>query len=63
MERIPFHVPSLEEQDLDAAMAVLRSGWITTGPHTREFEQRFAEHLGEALLPVLPVDAGPHAGR
>ena len=25
--------------------------------------QRFAEHLVEALLPVLPVDAGPHAGR
>ena len=44
--QIPFHRPSIDERDIDAVTEVLRSGWITSGPKTREFEHRFAEYVG-----------------
>jgi len=43
---LPFHVPFIEEEDLRAVEAVLKSGWITTGPKVQEFEQAFARFLG-----------------
>ncbi|MGH7266300.1 MAG: DegT/DnrJ/EryC1/StrS family aminotransferase [Candidatus Rokuibacteriota bacterium] len=43
---LPFHLPSISEAEIDDVAAVLRSGWLTTGPKTREFEQRFAEYVG-----------------
>ena len=44
--KIPFHQPSIDERDIDAVTEVLHSGWITSGPRTREFEREFAEHVG-----------------
>jgi len=46
MEPIPFHVPTIEEADIEAVLKTLRSGWVTTGPSARKFEQDFAEYLG-----------------
>ena len=43
---LPFHVPFIEEEDLRAVEAVLKSGWITTGPKVQEFEQAMARFLG-----------------
>jgi dTDP-4-amino-4,6-dideoxygalactose transaminase len=43
---IPFTDVRLEPADLDAVAEVLRSGWLTMGPRTAEFEAAFAEHLG-----------------
>lgn len=43
---LPFSRPSIGEEEIDAVGAVLRSGWITTGPKSQELEQRFAEYLG-----------------
>jgi len=43
---LPFHVPCIEEGDINAVVAVLRSGWITTGRKVVEFENAFAEFLG-----------------
>ena len=43
---IPLFDLRLEPQDLDAVEAVLRSGWLTMGPRTEEFEEAFAAHLG-----------------
>ncbi len=43
---IPFHRPSIGEAEIAAVSAVLRSGWITTGPVTGEFERAFAEYVG-----------------
>ena len=43
---IPFTDLRLESEDLEAVAEVLRSGWLTMGPRTAEFEAAFAEHLG-----------------
>jgi dTDP-4-amino-4,6-dideoxygalactose transaminase len=43
---IPLFDLRLEQEDLDAVAATLRTGWLTMGPRTQEFESRFAEHLG-----------------
>ena len=43
---LPFHVPLIEEDDIRAVCEVMESGWITTGPKTVEFEQKFARFVG-----------------
>jgi len=43
---LPYGSQWLDEDDIQAVVNVLRSGWITTGPKIEEFEQRFAEHVG-----------------
>lgn len=43
---IPLFDLRLEPRDLEAVAETLRSGWLTMGPRTAEFERRFAEHLG-----------------
>jgi dTDP-4-amino-4,6-dideoxygalactose transaminase len=46
LEGIPFHRPSIGEAEIEAVVATLRSGWITTGPRAQEFETRFAAYVG-----------------
>src|SRR4051812_24170488 len=43
---LPLFDLQLQPQDLEAVAETLRSGWLTLGPRTAEFEQAFAEHLG-----------------
>src|SRR5262245_42409984 len=43
---IPFHVPSVGEEEVQAVAETLRSGWLTTGPRSLEFEKRFAAYVG-----------------
>lgn len=45
-EFLPFYVPDIREEEIAAVAEVLRSGWLTTGPKTKEFERRFAELVG-----------------
>lgn len=40
---LPFALPDITEQEVDAVVEVLRSRWLTTGARTREFERQFAE--------------------
>ncbi len=44
--RVPFFTLQLTDADIHAVTKVLRSGWITTGPEVKAFEQRFAERVG-----------------
>src|SRR5262245_10968500 len=46
VEEIPFHVPSIGEEEVRAVSETLRSGWITTGPQTIKFEEEFASYVG-----------------
>lgn len=43
---IPFHIPDIGEEDIDAVVSVLRSGWLTTGARVKQFEQDFAALVG-----------------
>lgn len=43
---IPVFDVQLEERHVEAVAATLRSGWLTLGPRTQEFEAEFAEHIG-----------------
>lgn len=44
MKTIPFSPPRIDQKTIDAVVEVLKSGWITTGPKTREFEKRINEY-------------------
>ena len=60
---LPFAAPCLGDEEEVAITAVLRSGWLTTGPLAREFERRFAELVGApAALALNSCSAGLHAG-
>ena len=43
---IPFHRPSIGDEEMQAVAQVLASRWLTTGPVTRNFELQFAEFIG-----------------
>ncbi len=43
---IPFAPPRIDEKTIAAVTEVLRSGWITTGPRTKEFERKLAAYCG-----------------
>jgi len=45
MDPIPFARPYIGKEEEDAVLAVLRSGWLTTGKETLEFEKDFASFL------------------
>jgi dTDP-4-amino-4,6-dideoxygalactose transaminase len=44
--KVPFHVPSIGEEEIREVEATLRSGWLTTGPRTEQFEAEFAAYTG-----------------
>jgi perosamine synthetase len=43
---LPYGRQSIDEQDIQAVVKVLRSEWLTTGPKIAEFEEAFAAHVG-----------------
>jgi perosamine synthetase len=44
--RVPFARPDITDAEVEAVVRVLRSGWLTTGPETRQFEAEFAKRVG-----------------
>ncbi|SDL48472.1 dTDP-4-amino-4,6-dideoxygalactose transaminase [Tessaracoccus oleiagri] len=44
--KVPFSPPDIRQEDIDAVVDVLRSGWITTGPVSRQFEAALAAYMG-----------------
>ncbi len=44
--RVPFFRPSLTDDEVNEVVDCLRSGWLTTGPRTKQFEKAFAEAVG-----------------
>src|SRR5690348_12592395 len=58
---IPFHSPSIGEEEIAEVDAALRSGWITTGPRTAQFEEQFRAYVGAShALGVNSCTAGLH---
>jgi perosamine synthetase len=44
--RVPFFRPSITHDEVRETLACLRSGWLTTGPRTKRFEEEFAAVVG-----------------
>ena len=44
--KIPFSPPDITEFEVSEVAEALRSGWITTGPRTKQFEKKIAEYIG-----------------
>lgn len=45
MLKIPFHRPNIGAEEIEEVVATLKSGWLTTGPKTKQFEREFGEYL------------------
>jgi dTDP-4-amino-4,6-dideoxygalactose transaminase len=43
---VPFAPPSIEPAEIEAVVATLKSGWLTTGPRVAAFEKAFADYTG-----------------
>ena len=60
-EFIPFFRPCIGREEEKAVLAVLRSGWLTTGGVTLDFETEFAARASiEHALAVSSATAGLH---
>lgn len=46
VRNIPFSPPDITEKEINNVVEVLKSGWITTGPKTKEFERQLANFMG-----------------
>lgn len=59
---LPFALPEIGEEEIAEVVDSLRSGWLTTGPKTRRFEQDFADFVGGEVqtLAVNSATSGLH---
>ncbi|MBI4792397.1 MAG: UDP-4-amino-4-deoxy-L-arabinose aminotransferase [Deltaproteobacteria bacterium] len=58
---LPFSKPSISEEEIEAVARVLRSGWITTGPKSAEFEETFSRYCGApGAVALCSATAGMH---
>src|SRR5690242_1983296 len=58
---IPFHQPSIGVEEMQEIDAVLRSGWLTTGPKTKQFEDDFRAYVqAPHAVAVASCTAGLH---
>ncbi len=56
---IPFSPPRMDQKIIDEVVSALKSGWITTGPRVRKFEQNLTEYAGhKATLCTSSGSAG-----
>jgi dTDP-4-amino-4,6-dideoxygalactose transaminase len=61
MSFIPFNLPSIDEAEIQEVVDTLRSGWLTTGPKTAQFEKEFKEYVGAThALAVNSATAAMH---
>ncbi len=51
--KIPFSPPDITELEIQEVADALRSGWITTGPKTKQFEKEIAKYVGSSSCVCL----------
>jgi dTDP-4-amino-4,6-dideoxygalactose transaminase len=51
--QVPFFRPSVQEQEVNEVVETLRSGWLTSGPRVKRFEEGFAAAVGAANAVAL----------
>lgn len=59
---LPYALPEIGEEEIQEVVDCLRSGWVTTGPKTKQFEQDFARYIGGDVeaISVNSATAGLH---
>ena len=59
---LPFALPDIGEEEINEVLDSLRSGWLTTGPKTKRFEEDFAAFAGDGTeaIAVNSATAGLH---
>ena len=43
---LPFSMPTIEDEEINEVIDSLKSGWITTGPKVKRFEEEFRAYVG-----------------
>jgi dTDP-4-amino-4,6-dideoxygalactose transaminase len=54
---LPFALPDIGDAEINEVIDTLRSGWITTGPKARRFEEDFGAFLGNPGLHCMAVNS------
>ena len=54
---LPFALPEIGEDEIAEVVDTLRSGWVTTGPKAKRFEEDFSVFLGDPSLHSLAVNS------
>ena len=54
---LPFALPEIGDEEIAEVIDALKSGWITTGPKARRFEQDFSAFLGDEGLHSIAVNS------
>lgn len=54
---LPFALPDTGEEEIAEVSAAIRSGWVTTGPRAKRFEEEFAAFLGTPQLHCMAVNS------
>lgn len=59
---LPFALPDIGEDEINEVVHALRSGWVTTGPKTKQFEADFVQWLGGGVeaIAVNSATSGLH---
>ena len=54
---LPFALPEIGEEEIAEVVDTLRSGWVTTGPKAKRFEDDFTAFLGDPSLHSMAVNS------
>lgn len=54
---LPFALPDIGEEEINAVVNCMRSGWLTTGINAKKFESDFSEFLGDSTLHSVSVNS------
>lgn len=54
---IPFALPDIGEEEISEVVDSLRSGWVTTGPKAKNFEELFTQFLGDTGIYSVSVNS------
>ncbi len=58
---LPFSTPTIEDAEINEVVDSLKSGWITTGPKVKRFEEAFKTYVGAPYaVPLSSATAGLH---
>ena len=58
---LPFSTPTIDDDEINEVVDSLKSGWITTGPKVKRFEDAFKAYVGAPYaIPLNSATAGLH---